>query len=160
MSDIAFIENCIAARSLPSNELDGEATEHHDPGSFRIDPNVVFGGGSYVSFATGSASHHHAASDLLRNRRLSYQREGKIGKRPKRDDHEAGIPFNGFDHRVDSMQLAGRLTGRRVVMISEAVAAMKPGRAFMHSKQRLLGANKHRNAGSAEFDCIKRVAGG
>ncbi len=86
--------------------------------------------------------------------------QGKIGKRPKRDDYEAGIPFNGFDHRVDSMQLAGRLTGRRVVMISEAVAAMKPGRAFMHSKQRLLGANKHRNAGSAEFDCIKRVAGG
>ena len=127
---------------------------------FRIYPDIVLGGGRHVSLATRGAPHDHAASDLSCDCRVFRQRERNVGERTQSHEYKPRVRLDGVDHCVDRVQLSGRLTGRRIVVISEPVSTMKPSRALMGSMQWLAGARIDRHFGSAEFDGIKRIAGG
>jgi len=62
---------------------------------------------------------------------IAGDRESKIGERSERDHHDSGIGFDGFNHGVNGVQPFRLLARRRIAVISDSVAAMKPGRALM-----------------------------
>src|ERR1700730_8993389 len=78
-----------------------------------------------------AASHHHTAPNLGHKAGFAGDRESKIGERSERDHHDSGIGFDGFNHGVNGVQPFRLLARRRIAVISDSVAAMKPGRALM-----------------------------
>ena len=62
------------------------------------------------------------------------------------------------DDRIDGVQLFRLLARRRITVIPQPVAAMKPGRTLVDALQRFFSATKNRDVGSAEFHGIEGVA--
>jgi len=158
--NIALIEDGFSAGELPTYQFQRKATEHHDPGSLGIDPDVVLSSRRHVSFTARSASHEHTATDLGRDSWLLSQSEGKIGERSQRDDCQPGVRVDRFDHGVDGRQRSARLTRRRIIVISKSVTAMKPGRALVCTKQWLFSPSIDWDIRSTKFNRIERVTRG
>src|SRR3982074_2842394 len=121
----------VAARELPTDKFHGKAAEHDDAGGLGIDPDVVFGRWRHVPFTARRPSHDHTAPDFGSEGRLFRQSEGEISKGREGYQYDSGICFDRLNYRVDCVQLSGRLMGRRIIVISESVTAMKPSRALM-----------------------------
>jgi len=134
LRDIILANDSFAARELPADEFHGKTAEQDDTRRLGVYPDVVFGSRSHVSFTTGSTTHDHAASDFGRDRGPLRQRESNVGERTQGDECESGVRFDRIDHRVNRVRLSGRLARRRILVIAESVATMKPRRALMESK--------------------------
>src|SRR5437667_5529872 len=160
LDTIAVVENSVSAGQLPTDKLHRKSTKQDNTSSFGIDPDVVFGGWRHVSFAAGSTSHNQTAGDFGSNFRPLRQRQGEIGEGSQRHQYDSKIRFDSLDDRIGGVRFSRRFTGRRVIVISQSVATMKPGCALMHSKQRFFSTGINRDIGSAEFNCVERVPGG
>ena len=143
--NVGWIQYCFTAAEVPADKLDGKATSHHDARRLRIAPDVVFGRRSDVAFATRRAAHYNAAAHFRRDPRPFLHRERDIRQRPQRDEYETRMSFNGLDDRIDGTLLFRRASWRRVAVIPQAIASVKPGRAYMRALQRLLCPRKNRD---------------
>ena len=149
----------VSAGKMPAHEFDRQPAAHDDAGGLGIDPDVVLGGRRHVAFTARRAAHDHAASDFRGDLRLFRQRQRNIRERRQRDDDDSGIRLDRFDDGVHRVPACRRLTRSGIVVISEAIAAVKPGRILIGAEQRLVGAGVDRDVRSAEFDRVESVAG-
>src|SRR5436190_944129 len=132
--DIAITKDGLRSRELPSDELYRKAAAENDAGSLRIYPDVVFGGRRYVSLATRSASHDYAAANFRGSIWPFRQCEGKIREWRQSDHDDSRICLDGLDDRIGGGHLARSFTWRRIIVISESIAAMKPRCALMFAE--------------------------
>src|SRR5205807_9569534 len=116
------------------DELYRKAAAESDAGSLRVYPAVVFGGRRYVCLATRSAAHDYAAANLRGSIWPFRQCEGKIREWRQSDHDESRICLDGLDDRIGSVYLARSFTWRRIIVISESIAAMKPCCALMFAE--------------------------
>ena len=68
--------------------------------------------------------------------------ERYIRKWAQGDEDNAGICLDKCDQRIDTVGSSG-LASRRVVMVSQSIAPVKPSRILIGPKQRSVGPCKH-----------------
>jgi len=156
--DVTFAEHCVCSAELPSNQLHGKAAAHHDAGRFRIDPDVVLGSRCDVALAARRASHDHAAAHFCHHVGAFRQCQGNVGQRSQRNQNESRIRVDGLDNGIDRVQFLRRLARRRIVVVPQPVAPVKPTRVLVGAKQRFFRAREDRNIRTAKFYCIESVA--
>src|ERR1700722_14342427 len=137
------MEHRFPAAEVPANKFNGKATSHHDARRFRIAPDVVFGRGSDVALAARRAAHDHTAAHFRGDARLLLQGERDIRERAYRDHYQAGVRFNRVDDRIASALFFRSAAWRRVAVIAQAIASVKPGRAYMRALQWFLRGREH-----------------
>jgi hypothetical protein len=158
--NVRSVQHGVVAGQLPADELDGQATSGHDPGCFGIAPDVVLGGGDDVAFATGRATHDHAAADPCGDGRRSLQGESDVRQRPEGDQDEAGMRFDGTNDGIDCRFFFRGAPRRRIAAVAEAVVAMEPFGAAVRALERLFRAGKNRDARLTEFRSAKSISSG
>ncbi len=154
------MEYGLAAAEVPADEFDGESAAHHNAGGFGIAPDVVFGGGSDVAFAAGSATHDDATADLCGDGGFLLQGEGDVGERTESDKDQAGVGVDRVDDGRGSALIFRSAAWRRVAVIAQAITTVKPGRAHVRALEWLLRASEHRDVRIAKLRGIERVARG
>src|SRR5271155_983778 len=145
---------------MPANEFNGKVTSQHDARRFRIAPDVVFGRGSDVPLAAGRAAHHHTATYFRGDARLLFYSERDISERAQRDQYQTRVSFNRVDDGFRSALFFRSAAWRRVPVIAQAIASVKPRRAYVRALQWLFRANEHRHLRIAKLRGIERVPAG
>ena len=151
-------EDGAAAAEMPADQFDRELATDDGAGRFGIAPDIVFGGGSDVTFAAGIAAHENEARNVASEVRAQFERQRDVGERADSNDHDAGIGFNGLQDSVDGVKLFGDAVLRSITAIGEAVFAVEPVGRSVRACQRLGGANVDRRFGVAEFGDVEGVA--
>ena len=153
-------ENGLTAAEMPADEFDGKRAADDSAGGIGIAPDIVFGSGRYVAFATGIAAHDEEAGDVAGEVRAQVEGQGEIGKRADGDDDDAEIGFDGMDDGVDGVKLFGSAMPGSVAAIGEAVFAVEPVGGRVGASERFFGADEDGDWRVAEFGDVKGVAGG
>jgi hypothetical protein len=129
----------------------------HDPRGLGVDPNVVLRCRSDITYGAGGSPHDHAPADLRDDIWRSLNGERHIGERAKGHQFNAGVGADHLDQNLDRMDIAGCSGWGRVVLVTQAVIAVKEMGVHSLPAERVRLPAIHRHISAAEFDCVERV---